>query len=95
MSSILRMLNSDTVLGWHRELGRPFTRSDVVQALSRLIRDDLVRALVLNESGKELEPIGQKMLPARGFDDAYFELTRRGRMIHHNWEPETISPDSA
>ena len=48
IEAILRMLNSDTVLGWYHEWGRQFTREDIVTALSRLVHDDLVHVMVLN-----------------------------------------------
>jgi hypothetical protein len=89
LEGVLRMLNSDTVLGWHREWGRKFQRKDVVEALSRLIRNDMVQAYVLSEDGKSLEVLPPQTLPPGSYDDAYFGLRPHGRIAHQNWEPAT------
>ena len=92
LESILRMLNSETDLGWHEEWGRNFTRPDVVSALSRLIRQDFVRVFVPDEEGKALLEIAQRSMPPANYDDVYFGMTERGRLVHTNWDPET-EPD--
>ena len=88
LESILRMLNSDTVLGWHKEWGREFERAEIVEALSRMIRDDMVRVYVFAAGNKVLEEAPPRSLPPASYDDVYFGLTPRGRLVHQNWEPD-------
>lgn len=86
LDSILRMLNSNTVLGWSDEWGRPFSRPEVVAALSRLIKRDLVEVLTLTEDGKSLRELGSGILPPNTYDDVYFSMTAKGRLVHRSWD---------
>jgi hypothetical protein len=88
LEDVLRMLNSDTVLGWHRTWGRPFQRAEIVESLARLIKEESVRAHVLTPDGKGLDPLPPRTLPSATFDDVWFEMTPHGRMRHANWEPK-------
>jgi hypothetical protein len=69
-------------------VGPEFQRTEIVEALSRLIRDDLVRVYVFSEDGKTLEEGSPRALPPGSYDDVYFGLTARGRVVHQSWEPE-------
>lgn len=93
LSSILRSLNSDSAIGWHRIWGRQFTREEVVQALSRLIKADSVRVAVLTPDGKSLDEVPPRELPPASYDEAWFSMTPRGRLLHSNWNP-VVSSDS-
>src|SRR5260370_8938023 len=88
LEDVLRMLNSDTILGWHRTWGRPFERAEVVEALARLIRDGSVRVHLLTPDGKSLDPLQPRTLPSSSFDDVWFEMTPHGRMRHATREPK-------
>jgi len=92
LEGILRMLNSDTALGWRAEWGREFEREEIVQALTRLTRADLVRTLVLAGDGKSLQELPARALPPESYDSAYFCLTERGRMKHTSWDPALPDP---
>jgi len=94
LSTIMRSLNSDSVIGWHRAWGRPFARDEVVQALSRLIRKELVQVAVLTSDGKSLENLAPGQLPLGDYDAGWFAITPRGRLVHANWNPETTSEQS-
>lgn len=87
LEDVLRILNSDEAIGWHKRWGRHFTRDEVVQALVRLIKADHVRASVLTSDGKWLQELGPTELPPGTFDEAWFGITPQGRMVHTNWEP--------
>lgn len=87
LESILRMLNSDTVLGWKQEWGAAFTRSVIVETLSRLIRRGLVEVLVFDAEGKSLIQLGRGLLPPGDYDDVYFSITDEGRFVHSSWTP--------
>lgn len=87
--SVLRMLNSDTDLGWRKEWGREFTMVDVVSAMSRLIRGDFVRVLALDEDSKNFRELGRRVLPSGSYSDVYYAMTERGRLLHSNWDPDT------
>jgi len=89
LDSVIRMLNSDSELGWREEWGRDFRRDEILAALLRLVRNDLVRVLALAEDGKSLEELSLGTLPETGLGTAYFGITPRGRMVHRSWEPET------
>lgn len=87
LSAILRALNSDSTIGWYHTWGRPFTRDEVVQALSRLIRADGVRVAVLTPDGKSLDDLPPRQLPPASYDEAWFSMTPQGRLRHSNWNP--------
>ena len=87
LESILRMLNSDTELGWTKEWGRTFSRQDVVEALSRLISKDLVRVLTPTAEVGTIEHAPPTTLPRETYDNVYFATTARGRLVHANWDP--------
>src|SRR5881394_2177371 len=87
LNDLLRMLNSDTELGWHREWGKPFDRTEIVQALLRLVHDDLVRVYLPDAAGTGLLEQASRTAPPSDFSDAWFGLTERGRLVHTNWEP--------
>lgn len=87
LESILRILNSDTSIGWHKQWGRQFDRAEIVQSLTRLIKADSVRVSVLTPDGKWLQELALRELPAGSFDDAWFALTPHGRIVHTNWQP--------
>lgn len=93
LDSILRMLNSDSSLGWAAEWGRPFQRGELVEALSRLVAKNNVQVLVLAPDGKSLESLSSTALPPGSYQDAYFSLTDRGRLVHRNWDPELGGDD--
>ena len=86
LEGILRMLNSETELGWHKEWGRKFSREEIVEALCRLVSDDLVLTYVTPEK-PGLVALAPRALPPGDFDDAWFGLTEKGRLVHANWEP--------
>ncbi len=87
IESILRMLNSETSLGWSAEWGRPFVRAEVVEAISRLVAKDYVQVLVLSADGTSLDALPAKALPPGDYGAAYFALTEHGRLVHRNWDP--------
>ena len=85
VDDVLRILNSNSELGWTDVWGRPFTREDVVGSLVRLLRRQLVQAYSTSESEAALSPLEAGTAPER-FGEAYFGLTERGRLVHANWE---------
>ena len=87
LEGILRMLNSNTELGWATEWGRPFQREELVTALSRLVTKGYVQVFALAADGKSLEPLAPTVLPPGTYQDTYFGMTDRGRLIHRNWDP--------
>jgi hypothetical protein len=87
LEDILRVLNSATELGWRSEWGREFHRSDVVQALARLVQGDLVRVYVPDAATRGLVTCPPRALPPGDFDEAWYGITERGRLVHANWEP--------
>lgn len=87
LDGILRMLNSNTALGWMKAWGRAFEREEIVGALSRLVTKDAVRVLVLTDDGKSLTDWPRGALPPASYGDVYFAMTERGRLLHSSWEP--------
>jgi hypothetical protein len=94
VESVLRMLNSDTALGWSDEWGRPFQRGEVVATLTRLIAKNYVDVLVLASDGKSLESLPSKSLPPSSYEEVYFAITDRGRTIHRNWDAPSGDTDA-
>jgi hypothetical protein len=93
LEGVLRMLNSDTSLGWKWAWGRDFEREEVVSALSRLVSKDAVRVLVLSDDGKHLTDWPRGALPPASYGDVYFAMTERGRVIHSTWDPVLPTED--
>lgn len=91
LEGILRILNSEAAIGWKDEWGRLFEREELVTALSRLVRKDAVRVLVLSDDGKYLTDWPRGALPPTSYGDVYFAMTERGRLMHASWEP--VLPD--
>lgn len=94
LDDILRMLNSDTSVGWHKQWGRDFTRDEIVQSLARLIKDGAVRVSALTSDARWLEELEPGALPPGRFDDVWFTMTPRGRLLHNNWHPEGLESTS-
>jgi hypothetical protein len=85
VDDILRMLNSETVLGWTSEWGRSFTEEDVHRALTRLIKRELVRAFAVAGDSPTLEELPLQEQPPEGLNEGYFGLTESGRRFHREW----------
>jgi hypothetical protein len=94
LEDILRMLNSDTVLGWRHAHPQPFERDEVVLALTRNIRAGLVEACAYDVAAKALVGLGEQIVPDGSMDDCWFRMTRRGRMVHDAWEPPLPGPST-
>ena len=88
LDGVLRALNSESALGWRKVWGRQFTRDEIVGSLLRMMRDGHVRAYVLSEDGRGLEPLPLRAAPARSFDDAWFGMTEHGKIRHATWQPK-------
>jgi hypothetical protein len=84
---ILELLNSPSELGWRNLHPQPFTRDEVVPVLARLIREDLVEACVPDTAQSALVGAGPRVLPDGSWEDIWFQLTSRGRMVIDAWEP--------
>ena len=89
LEDILRMLNSTSAIGWRHLHPAPFTRDEILPALARLIRENLVEACPLDQSGKFLVEAGSGVLPEGSWDDVWFRMTARGRIVHSTWEPDS------
>lgn len=87
LEDILRMLNSDTVLGWRHAHPEPFERAEVVSALLRLIENGLAEACTYDSDAKALVALGERLVPDGSMDDIWFRMTPRGRMVHEAWDP--------
>jgi hypothetical protein len=92
IEDILRMLNSDTELGWRDKHPAPFTREEVLPVLARLIGEDLVEACVPDGTEPGLRDAGPRVLPDGSWDEVWFRMTPRGRIVHSTWDP--VLPDS-
>jgi hypothetical protein len=93
LDNILRILNSDTTLGWHKQWGRHFGREEIVQSLARLIKNGCVRVSVLTADGKWLEELAPLELPPESFDHVWFAMTPHGRIVHTNWHPAGLDDE--
>lgn len=93
LATMMCALNSDTSLGWHRLWGRHFTREEIIPALSRLIKGGLVQVASLSVDGKSIESLPAGQLPPGDYDDVWFLMTSRGRLVHSNWDPERPEDD--
>ena len=87
LDDIIRMLNSESDLGWRREWGADFRRPEIVQALVRLLRSGLVRCYLWDETVRGLVQCSPRALPPGDFDAAWYGITDQGRLVHGNWAP--------
>jgi hypothetical protein len=94
LDGILRILNSASELGWRDQHPAEFTRDEVVPALYRAIRDGTVEACVYSDSERALVGVGEGVVPSGPFDDVWFRLTRRGRLVLSAWKPPPL-PEGA
>ncbi len=95
LESILRILNSSTELGWRDQHPEPFERSEVVPSLVGSIRRGLVEACTYSEAERCLVGKGTKVVPDQGFDDLWFRLTSKGRIVLNSWEPPPLPAELA
>ena len=86
LEDILRVINSDTVIGWRHLHPAPFSNTEVIPALIRAIKRSLVQALVLDSAGKELVTLEPTVVPQE-MGQAWFRMLPRGRIVHTNWDP--------
>jgi hypothetical protein len=93
LEQIVSRLNHPTY-GWREYHAEPFVRSEVLLAILRCVRDDLLRAAVPDHEGTALRSLAAEELPMGAMDDAWFELTSRGRMILSAWEPPGAQPSA-
>ena len=91
LETILEGLNGDSIHGWHRRWGQPFTRKEIVESLTRMIKASHVRTAVLTRDGKWLQELDLGELPPGAFDDAWFAITPHGRIVHGTWDPRDLS----
>lgn len=94
LEEIRRIVNSATVIGWRHVHPARFTNQELVPALMRSIRLGLVRAYVLDHGSEEVVPLPLGEAPSL-MGEAWFGLTKKGRLIHTNWEPPTSSDEGA
>ena len=92
VEQILHMLNHEVAINWQRANGGPFQRDQVLPSLMRSIRRGHIEALVYSEDGAHLEEAGEKVLPNGDFDEHWFKLTARGRMLLSAWTP-SVEPN--
>lgn len=85
VDDLVRILNSDSELGWSDVWGRPFARNEVVAAVRRLVLVGLARTYTFAERGIEVTPLADGVLPSN-MSDAYFGMTDRGRAAHAAWD---------
>lgn len=87
VSSIVRLLNDTTCIGWRQFWPHDFAGSEVVPALLDLERSGLVRALREGEEDGQLVPIASGQLDPSEADEVWFALTDKGRRLWEQWEP--------
>lgn len=85
VDDLVRILNSESELGWTDVWGRLFTYQDVVAALTRLIQQDLVHAYAADEHETNLVQVPLASVRPDG-DGVYFGLSERGRSAHASWD---------
>ncbi len=93
LESVLQRLNKSPSR-WRDAWGRDFGRNEVIEALSCLVSDDSVRVFVPDRAGTALVELPAKALPPATFDNAWFGLTSRGRLVRTNWDPDAGAPDA-
>ena len=87
VSSIVRLLNDRTCIGWREFWPHDFSVSEVVPSLLDLVRADLVRALREEEGKEQLVPIPCGQLNACEAEEVWFSLTEEGRRRWEEWVP--------
>jgi hypothetical protein len=91
LADVMRIINSDSPeLGWRDLHPAEFSRVEVLTALKRLTRDELVSVLRYSADGATIT----NAPPTDSFaweevDDLYFAMSERGRMVHRAWDPPT------
>lgn len=72
----------------HSAISPEPNREEVITSLSRLIRDNLVRSYAFAEGESSVSALPERALPGGSYDDAYFGITDRGRIVHATWVEE-------
>jgi len=87
LDDVLRAVNHPT-MGWQASFGSAIRREDAVPALMRLIRDELAELYEYSDRDKSLVKLALKVQPSRQFEEYWFGITKRGKMIHDAWTPQ-------
>ena len=87
LEDILRLMNSDS-MGWRFRHPAPFTASEVLPGLQRVVKDGLVNAAAHSATEQALVDLPERVWPAEGLEGVWFRLTPHGRMVHSAWEPD-------
>lgn len=85
VDDLVRILNSESELGWTDVWGRRFTFDEVVSALARLIQQGLVEAYAEDEHQANLVLVPLASVQPEG-EGVYFGLSEKGRSAHASWD---------
>jgi hypothetical protein len=73
---------------WQSEVTpKSISRQLIVSSLLRLLREESISAYCYSSSGKDLEELPPGVIADGNFDDHWFGLTARGKMLHSAWDP--------
>ena len=61
------------------------SESNLISALRRLVQDQLVEAYTIPSDETVLVSAGEGIWPPAAADDLWFQITKRGRMVHQAW----------
>jgi hypothetical protein len=87
VSSIVRLLNDTTCIGWRQFWPHDFSVREVIPALLELEGGGFVRALREAEEEDQLVPLPCGTLDASQAEEVWFALTEKGRRLWEGWKP--------
>jgi hypothetical protein len=85
VSSLVKMLNDRSCIGWRDHWPHDFTQEEVTAALNELVQQGKVEAMLENPKG-EFVPAPKTRLKTSG-SAAWFRLTPAGQAAWDQWEP--------
>jgi hypothetical protein len=90
LSSILRLLNNDSCIGWRVFWPHEFSAQEVVPELIRLCSQGLLAAFMVREDDNALHEIDRRPSETEVTSgDLWFSVSKQGNACWDAWEPPT------
>ena len=87
LSSVIKMLNSKSCVGWRTFWPHDFTSDEVIRALEELRKRKWIEVLHYSETTKQLTPAPLNSGVSEEASSCWFKVTAEGQRQWEKWEP--------
>jgi hypothetical protein len=93
LDAVLRMLNNTGLLGWRKFWPRDFTYEEVLEALDRLVRRGLAKALEYNPVKRELVTVNRPVDVRTEGGSLWYKVEQSALDLWNAWKSPKESVD--